>query len=660
MPPVSISETTGAVELPVGGVLENRPEGSIYGEAQWGIGYYGVSAEGEATVSLRDRETGEEQAVSLKRIVRQLEIDGIRAPVLLRFPDLLESRLQRLHGAFGEAMAGADYAGDYRGLYPVKVNQRQEVVEAVTSAGRRYHYGLEVGSKAELVAALGYMSDPEGYIVCNGYKDSEYVELALRARKMGYPVVLVLETPAELEMVWEGGKRQGVRPVIGIRLRLTQKGNGKWGGTSGVDGLFGFTVAQIVDAIDFLKECEGLDCLEMLHYHQGSQLPDLRAIECAAREAACVYASLVAEGAKMGVLNVGGGLAVDYDGSRTAYTSSKNYTMEEYCAAIVGAVKSVATEAGIAHPRLASESGRAVAAYYSVLVFNIMGAGSLDESDCEVEAKSAGVRNGNAGMVEATRSKSEVCQLFLEGKVSLRDRARAERDCERFEERIRQASGGRGDVNGHANGNGGVAGNGILGANGSGRESGDRDHYYFGNFSVFQSLPDHWAIGQMFPVMPLQRLDEEPDRRAVIADLTCDSDGKIGHYIDRHEDRSALPVHRIGKDEEYLIGVFLVGAYQETLGDMHNLFGRTHAVSVELRAGEVVVNRMTRGNLIRDVLAFLEYEPSMLEGQVRAMAKRAVAEERISLAESEEILKSYVNNLSSYTYLSPNGDRPES
>ncbi|MEM8955534.1 MAG: biosynthetic arginine decarboxylase [Verrucomicrobiota bacterium] len=645
---VSFHEPAGAAKESGESFRRDGKTGSIYGEEYWGMGYYGVSGDGEATVTLRDRVSGEYAAVSLKQIVEQLEHEGVRVPVLLRFPDLLEARIQKLHEAFRHAIEAADYQGDYRGLYPVKVNQRQEVVEAVTAAGRDYHFGLEVGSKAELVAALGCMADPDAYIVCNGYKDSEYVELALHARKIGYPVVLVLETPAELEMVWDIGLSHGVRPSVGIRLRLTAKGNGKWGGTSGADGLFGFTVSQIVDAVDYLKQRDGLDCLEMLHYHQGSQLPDLRAIECAAREASWVYASLVREGAKMGVLNIGGGLAVDYDGSRTAYTSSKNYTMEDYCRAIVGTVKSVVSEAGIPHPRLASESGRAVAAYYSVLVFNIMGSGCMEAPNGQTRdgALRSGGEQGEMG--EAERSKAEVCQLFLNGQATLRDRAAAERTYERFERAIRGTGGG---MSGNGNGSSSSRG-GVSGIQGDGMVE-DRDYYYFGNFSVFQSLPDHWAIGQMFPVMPLQRLKEAPDCRAVIADLTCDSDGKIGRYIDRHEDRSALPVHRIEKDESYLIGVFLVGAYQETLGDMHNLFGRTHAVSVELSGGKVNVNRMTRGNLIRDVLSFLEYEPTQLEGQVRAMAKRAVADERISQMEGEAILKSYVNALSSYTYLRP-------
>jgi arginine decarboxylase len=613
----------------------------LYGLDAWGNGYLAIGEHGSLLVT-PTRESG--RCIDVHRVVRMLAERGVRTPVLLRFPHLLESRIESLHESFWQAMASANYLGDYRGLYPMKVNQRQEVLEEVTTVGRRFHYGLEVGSKAELVGALGYLDDEEAYIVCNGYKDREYVELALGARKVGVPVVLVLETPAELELAWEAGVRLGVRPSLGIRLRLSQEGSGKWGGTSGEHGLYGFSIPDIVDVVDFLKERAGLDCLEMLHYHQGSQLPDVRAIGRAAREGARVYAGLVKEGAKMSVLNIGGGLAVDYDGSNTAYSSSKNYTLEAYCRMVVETVKEVCDEAGVSHPRIASESGRAVAAYYSVLVFNIMGV-DLSEASGD-QGGAAQVRSGaRPGKQErkmaVQKSKDALRREFLAGIVSIRECAEAVRDSQRLAETTRSVVNRVSDET-------------RFSSRAYGRDcdpgDGAREDFYYGNFSVFQSLPDHWAIGQMFPVMPLQRLNEEPDRRAVIADLTCDCDGKIRTYIDPHEERDALPVHSIGENEDYLIGVFLVGAYQETLGDMHNLYGRTHAVSIELRDGEIVASRTTRGNLIRDVLKYLEYRPAELVDQMRTLTKRAVAEHRISLEESEGILESYVNSLSSYTY----------
>jgi len=613
---------------------------ALYRIENWGEGYFEICPKGEVTVGLCESQMsdGEPESFSLPGIVAKLREQKIGLPVLLRFPHLLHSRIETLHKSFHDAIQAANYEGSYRGVYPIKVNQRAEVVKEITSYGRRFNYGLEVGTKTELVASLGYLHDPDAFIICNGYKDSSYINLALLALKMGLNVILVIEMPHELDEIVRQAGRLKVEPQIGIRYRLSMEGSGRWGGTSGEKGLFGLNFSQVIDTIDALREKDMLHCLKMLHYHQGSQLCDIAGIRKAAAEAARVYVSLIQEGAEMGYLNLGGGLAVDYDGSDEAGPNSKNYSVPEYCETIVGTLREIFNESSIPHPLLVSESGRGVAAYYSVLVFDILDVSPFDGGELpsklpkgttpiaakmldEVASIKGAAPDETGNIYKRVASLyQDVIRNFTKGKATLRDCAIADR------------------INRFA----------VVAAK---PDSATARDFYYGNFSVFQSLPDHWALEQFFPVMPLHRLNEEPTHKAVIADLTCDSDGKIKTYVHPEEGTDYLPVHQINEKDDYLLGAFLVGAYQETLGDMHNLFGTTHVVSVEKMDGELEFTRVVLGDTATEVLTYLEYNTDELRKNLKRWTEEAISINRISPKDRDLMLREYDESLKSYTYL---------
>jgi len=619
----------------------------LYSIDAWGNDFFHINDKGEATVRLVDDDGKAD--VSLYELINGLRERGTSMPVLLRFRDLLRSRITEVNESFRAAIKELNYGGEYRGVYPIKVNQQRQVIEEITSFGKNYHYGLEAGSKPELIAALAYMHDPKAYLICNGYKDEEFIDLALISSKMGIRTIIVLEMPGELALVIERAKHLGVRPNLGIRVRLSAKGSGHWHESGGDKSVFGLTPPQIIEAFDQLKQAGYLDCLRMLHYHQGSQIPNIRSIRQAATEATRIYVDLVREGAPMGILDLGGGLAVDYDGSHSNFYASCNYSIREYCIDLVEVVGQVCNAAGVAHPELVSESGRAIVAYYSVLVFSILDIAKfqIDNDDTLVIPKDASVTLRNLFDVhtslraknlqecynDALYYRDEIRTLHTLGHVTLRERALSDNLFWRILSRIAE----------HLK---------------------DLDHipedlvelqhslfdFYYGNFSLFQSLPDSWAIDQIFPIMPIHRLDEKPAQQAVIADITCDCDGKINRFIDREDVARTLALHDLKPGEDYCIGVFLAGAYQETLGDLHNLFGDTNVVGVHIEDGQIVYSHEVEGDTVAEVLSYVEYDPKDLVDRFRAFAERAVKKGNITPKERRKVTEMYRHGLDGYTY----------
>ena len=619
---------------------------ALYGVNDWSADYFGVSEEGETFV----RPSGEGNAtIGLRRIVEGLIDRGFDAPLLLRFPGILDACIKRLHEGFARAIAEFEYRGRYRGVYPIKVNQQQQVVEEIAGFGARYHHGFEAGSKAELLAAISYLRDKEALLICNGYKDAEFADLGLYARQMGLQCVFVVESPGELELILNRSRALGVRPLLGVRMKLSTRAAGHWTHSGGERSVFGLDPAQTCEVTDRLREEGMLDCLKLLHYHVGSQIPNVRDIREAVVEACRVYAGLVAEGAPMGILDLGGGLAVDYDGSHADSPASRNYGLDEYCLAVVENVVGTLDEAGVSHPDIVTESGRAIVAYYSVLIFNV-----LDETRFEVPepppvapgeegnellrymrevAEVLRVENAQECYHDALYYRDEIHRRFKAGAMGLRERAlagdlfrhvvtrisRLADDMEFVPDELRELPALLADV-------------------------------YYGNFSLFQSLPDVWAIDQLFPIMPIHRLNERPTRNVVLADITCDCDGKIDRFVGRRATRDVLPLHEL-TGEEYYLGVFLVGAYQETLGDLHNLLGDTHVATVELDAtGRVRYVRELEGDSVADVLSYVEYDPKRIVRRIRRLAEEAVRAESISPRDRRRIMEAFENGMRGYTY----------
>ncbi len=619
----------------------------LYDLNAWGREYFSINRKGHVTVRLEDGE--EQKDVSLHDIIEGLQDRGTPAPVLLRFRDILHSRISEINESFRRAMKAANFKGEYRGVYPIKVNQQRQVIEEIAAFGETYHYGLEAGSKPELIAALAHMHDPEAYLICNGYKDEEFIDLALNAQKMGLKVMLVLEMPSELALILERSRKIGVLPNLGVRVRLSTRGSGHWQESAGDKSVFGLNAAQVIEVVDSLKEEGYLACLKMLHYHQGSQIPNIAAIREGATEAVRMYCDLVKEGAPMGVLDIGGGMAVDYDGSHTNFHASCNYSVAEYCTDIVEVISQICDKANVTHPDLISESGRAVVAYYSVLVFNILDVTTAQTSEAEPPAvpktapqnllnlvdvnRTLSKKNLQESLNDAVYYRDQLRAQFFYGNASLRERGLADAwfwhiltrisnlidQLDETPEELRELSSSLVD-------------------------------FYYGNFSLFQSLPDSWAIDQLFPVMPIHRLGEKPKHRAVLADITCDCDGKIDRFIDKEDVSKTLPLHHLKPDQPYYVGVFLVGAYQETLGDLHNLLGDTNVVGVHLENGKPVYTHEVEGDTVADVLTYVEYDPKELVAKFRNFAEKAVIQGRISPKERRQILDHYRSGLAGYTY----------
>jgi arginine decarboxylase len=621
-----------------------------YGIDAWGNGYFHIDKNGEVTVTPSGEPGGSQ--VSLMQISQDIRERGWSFPVLLRFEGILYSRIKALNESFRKAIKEYKYEGNYRGVYPIKVNQQQQVIEEISTHGKDFHHGLEAGSKPELIAAMAYLDDPEALLICNGYKDEEFIDLGLSARKLGINCVFVIETVQEVPLILRRSKALGVKPVLGVRMKLSSSGSGHWKESGGDRSVFGLNTYQVMQVVEMLKEGGALDCLQLLHFHLGSQLPNIRDIRNAATEACRVYCGLAEEGAPMTMLDLGGGLAVDYDGSHTNSNSSCNYTIGEYARDMVEVVKGIVDEADLPHPTIITESGRATVAYFSVLLFNILEvsrfsiAENLPDIPDEAHeitgnlhhtARSVTTKNLQECFHDAIFYRDEIRTLFRHGSVSIRERAVVEEifwyTMSRIHEkmvRLKQPPRDLEDL-----------------------ESALSDIYY-GNLSVFQSLPDSWAIDQLFPIMPVHRLAEAPTRQGIIADITCDCDGKIDRFIDKNDVSRVLPMHELKDGEDYILGAFLVGAYQETLGDLHNLFGDTHVVGIRFdEEGELEYFRELEGDTVEDVLEYVEYEPKELTRRFREKAEKAVKKQLITGAERKFIMSTYNEGLRGYTYHEP-------
>lgn len=615
----------------------------------WGDPYFSVSERG--TVVVRpDPEGQPDRTIDLYDLTQDLEARGLYLPLLIRFSDILKDRIRRLNECFGLAIKEYNYPGRYRGVFPVKVNQQAHVIDEVVEFGAPWEYGLEAGSKPELLIALAATQAPSSFIICNGYKDQRYVETALLAQSFNKTVVVVLERIEELDFAIRAFEKTGIRPCLGVRAKLGARGVGRWADSAGDRAKFGLTASEIVEVVERLQARDMLDCLQLLHFHVGSQISSIIPLKHALREATNIYVELAKMGAGMRYFDVGGGLAVDYDGSKTDFQASKNYNMQEYAYDVVSAVHEACTKAGIGCPTIVSESGRAIAAHQSVLVFEIVGKNEVHFGaptdpgpnahrvlkDLYETWQGVAPKNLQEAYHDAQQAKEEAESLFNFGYLSLRERAQAERlfwnCCERIaacastlRRRVPE------EVQNLKK---------LMAA------------IYYGNFSVFQSAPDTWAIDQLFPVMPVHRLNERPTVYATIADLTCDSDGKLDRFIDLEDVQSVLPVHAMGDEDRYFMAIFLNGAYQEILGDLHNLFGDTNAVHVRLDpTGGYVVEHLVKGDSTAEVLEYVEYEPNVLVERVRRQAERAQREGLITFQQLRLLMRHYEGSLSDYTYL---------
>jgi arginine decarboxylase len=623
-----------------------RDSAELYNVANWGAGFFTVNEKGR--VEVRPNGNGG-PGIDLLDLVGDLERRGLRAPLLVRFSDILKSRVAGMCGAFGKAIEEYGYKGSYRGVYPIKVNQQRHVVEEVIEYGAPFGVGLEAGSKPELLISLALLDTPNALIVCNGYKDRAYIETALLAQRIGRYPIIVIDRFHEIDLVVKTSRELGIRPHLGMRARLSTKGAGKWVESTGDRSKFGLSAAEIVEAVERLRAEDMLDCLELLHFHIGSQITAIRAHKDALREASRIYAGLHEMGAKPRIIDVGGGLGVDYDGSQTNFHSSMNYSVQEYANDVVSFIQEACEEAGLPHPDIVTEAGRSMVAHHSVLIFDVLGVNEVitgkppepvSEEDPKVLQDLSEVwsgvsrKNVQEAYHDALQLKEEAATLFSLGYLDLRGRSRVERMfwdcCEKILRIVRELPHIPEDL--------------------EDLEKGLADTYY-GNFSVFQSVPDHWAVKQLFPVMPIHRLNERPTRRGVFADLTCDSDGKIDQFIDVRDVKDVLELHA-WNGSPYFIGVFLVGAYQEILGDLHNLFGDTDAVHVRLDdEGRYRVEHVVEGDEVNQVLAYVQYDRSRLIEGVRRTIETAHRAGQITLEESARLRKRYEQGLQEYTYL---------
>jgi len=612
----------------------------------WGGDFMTINADGHTEV--RPRGAGG-PGIDLAELVEHLRHRGVNIPVLVRFSDILATRIENLCHAFDDAIAANRYRGQHRAIYPIKVNQQRHVVEEVLDFGRPFGVGLEAGSKPELLAILPIMDGDDSLMICNGYKDRAYMEIAFLAQKIGRKPIIVLDRFHELELALDVARDLGIRPHLGIRAKLAAKGAGRWVESGGDRSKFGLTADEILKAIAILEEHEMLDCLELLHFHVGSQITQIRAIREAVKEAARFYVGLTELGARLKYLDVGGGLGVDYDGSQTNFSSSMNYSELEYTRDVVATIAEVCDEKGVAHPDIITESGRAMVAHQSVLIFNVLGVnevsprGAVPQPSADEHRvvhslfqthQNADATNLIESFHDATAAKEEALALFKLGYLGLRERGHSERIywacCEKILRLAEQLE--------------------FLPDELQGLERAMADTYY-GNFSVFQSAPDHWAVRQLFPTMPIHRLDEEPTRRGVFADLTCDSDGRIDQFINRREARHVLPLHPTN-NEPYYIGVFLVGAYQEILGDLHNLFGDTDAVHVRLGENDrIEIEHIVEGDSVEEVLGYVQFSRAELVERARRAIETALRKGTITVEESARLRRRYEQGLSGYTYL---------
>ncbi len=629
---------------------------STYNVDAWGTGYFCINSSGNAECRPLKDAGG---SIDIMAVVNEARSRGLSFPLVIRFQDLLRHRVESINRAFQAAMTEFGYRNNYRGVFPIKVNQLREVIEEIVDAGLQFHFGLEAGSKPELVAALAMHKDPESLIICNGYKDRAFIRIALMGCKLGKRVILVVEKLEELEQTIKASQEVGVEPLIGIRVRLHSKGKGKWTTSGGENAKFGLDTTNLVMASQMLKQAGLAHCLKLVHFHVGSQVPDIGTIKRAVREAARYYAKLAKLGHDLGYLDVGGGLGVDYDGSRSDFDSSANYSLQEYANDVVWNIADVCDSEGVPHPAIVSEGGRAVVAHHSVLVVEAFGSIEKTAPKTKVEAgekdhKLVGeildvksrLKRGNRleSLHDIQQIKEDSQNNFDLGLLDLESKAKIDtvywqlaqqivhmhRGLRYVPDEVKQLENSLGDQ-------------------------------YICNFSVFQSLLDHWALGQLFPIMPIHRLTTAPDRNGMIVDITCDSDGKVSKFTDLQDVRETLPLHRIIPGEIYYLGVFMVGAYQDIMGDLHNLFGRVTEVHIFLDPDEEsgwYIEEVIEGSTIGEVLSMTQWDKIELMRLLKTQVDTAIKTDRMKPNDAMKLLSDYERLLQEYTYLSLNGSRP--
>jgi len=624
---------------------------ALYMIERWGAGYFGVNANGDLTVSPL-QEAG--IAIPIIDALREAQSLNLKAPLLIRFQDLLRHRVEGLNTAFNKAIADQNYKGSYRGVFPIKVNQLREVVEEILDAGKPFNYGLEVGSKPEVYAGLAVHNDPESLIVCNGYKDKDFIRMAMLGRKLDKKIILIAEKLSELRAITKIAAEMNVEPWIGIRVRLVSKGSGKWATSGGEHAKFGLSTAEILEAIEILREAKMESAFKLLHFHIGSQIPDILTIKRAVREAAMYFVKLHKLGHPLEYLDVGGGLAIDYDGSRSTFHSSMNYTIEEYANDIVYNIMDICDDERVPHPHIVSESGRAIVAHHSVLVVQAFGAiektptephtilasdHKLIREILEIDSR-VSEDTLNESWHDLEQIKEQAQTMFELGLLNLDVKARVEnlfwQVAEKLEVVVRQMD----------------------------PEEVPEDlktlktelaDQHICNFSVFQSLLDHWALGQLFPIVPIHRLNEKPQLESTLVDITCDSDGKVQKYIDLYDVRETLPLHELRNGEPYYLGIFLTGAYQDIMGDIHNLFGRVNEVHVFLDPDEdsgFYIEEEIPGQSIGEVLAMTQYDWRDTEKRMKSQIDAAIKADRLKPTEGMRLLQDFERGLKDQTYLS--------
>ncbi|MCD7901092.1 MAG: biosynthetic arginine decarboxylase [Bacteroides sp.] len=618
----------------------------LYNITGWGTSYFGINEKGHVLVTPRK----DGVAVDLKELVDELQLRDVSSPMLIRFPDILDNRIEKTARCFEQASEEYGYKAENFIIYPIKVNQMQPVVEEIISHGKKFNLGLEAGSKPELHAVIAVNTDSDSLIICNGYKDESYIELALLAQKMGKRIFLVVEKLNELKLITKVAKQVNVRPNIGIRIKLASSGSGKWEDSGGDASKFGLTSSELLEALDFLEKRDMKDCLKLIHFHIGSQVTKIRRIKTALREASQFYIQLYTMGFQVEFVDIGGGLGVDYDGTRSSNSqSSVNYSIQEYVNDSISTMVDASDKNGIPHPNIITESGRALTAHHSILIFEVLETTTQPEWDDDTEISEDDhelVRelysiwdslNQNRMLEswhDAQQIREEALDLFSHGIVDLKTRAQIERLYWSITREINQIASSLKHAPDEFRG--------------LSKLLADK---YFCNFSLFQSLPDSWAIDQIFPIIPVQRLDERPDRTATLQDITCDSDGKIANFISTKNLSHYLPVHSLKSKEPYFMGVFLVGAYQEILGDMHNLFGDTNAVHVSVNEKGYNIEQIIDGETVEDVLEYVQYNPKKLVRTLETWVTKSVKNGKISLEEGKEFLSNYRSGLYGYTYL---------
>ncbi|WP_437281369.1 biosynthetic arginine decarboxylase [Sorangium sp. So ce375] len=624
---------------------------SLYMIDRWGRGYFDVSPDGNLTVApLQERGS----KIAIRDVVDAALEQGLRTPLLIRFQDLLHHRVRALNEAFNKAIAESKFRGTYRGVFPIKVNQLREVVEEILDAGKTYHYGVEVGSKPEVFAGLSVHTDPESLIVCNGYKDENFIRTALIGRKLGKKVILIAEKLSEVRMITRVAKEMNVEPMIGLRVRLLTEGAGKWKTSGGENAKFGLSTAEILAAIRIMEEAGMSASFKLLHFHIGSQVPDILIIKRAVREATRYYAKLRKMGQRIEYIDVGGGLAIDYDGSRSTFHSSMNYSVEEYARDIVHNIADICDEERVPHPSIVSESGRAIVAHHSVLV--VQAFGSIEKTpmspiDIQTEEHKLiqnllyikdNISGPNLGESwhDLLQNKEEAQKMFELGLLNLDVKARVEILFWEIAESMQKIASALDPEE-------------VPDDLGELRKQ--LADQYICNFSVFQSLLDHWALGALFPIVPIHRLNERPAADSTLVDITCDSDGKVSKFIDLNDVKDTLPLHPISGDQPYYVGIFLTGAYQDIMGDIHNLFGRVNEVHVFLDEDEesgYYIEETIAGNKIHEVLALTQYDNRDLVGKVKAQVDGAIKQDLLKPTEGMRLLADYERGLKDQTYLS--------